>query len=182
MPSLPVYTGFGSDIWAGHIKTYFSWAVLGYSVGSLTQCGPAQQDAISMHDDSCGPAALLRRVQCFFLRGSVGQLSPGPLIFTWTYCRGHLHDPTPGPSVRTPETTTAPCRETQRVGFCPLSPTTATTSFHSPRPTRSRLPSARSAVSNAGDTRQRLEAIWMDGSWIDRTLHQTGGPFVLSSQ
>lgn len=46
----------------------------------------------------------------FFLRGPVGQLrARGPLIFTWTCCRGHLHDPTPGPAVRTPETTTAPC-------------------------------------------------------------------------
>ena len=29
----------------------------------------------------------------------VGQLSPVPLIFTWTCCRVHSRDPTPGPFV-----------------------------------------------------------------------------------
>jgi hypothetical protein len=135
-----------------------------------------------MRDNSCGPA-MLCRVQCSFSDGS-GSAEPGPVdlhvhLLSWTLARSNAG--TLRPVHRRPLLLHAARRNQLAFLACRQRPLR-----HHFTPSPSQIQTTQRAigrpVGNAGDTRQRLEAIWMDDSWINRTLHQTGGPFVVYHQ
>jgi hypothetical protein len=130
-----------------------------------------------------------RRVVLWSMHAAV-RVVPGPsrnrapLIFTWTSCRGHLHEiiaAGTNPPVRTPERpTTAPCNE---AAFLPCRQRPIR---HHSRPAGlpPKIPDpapGRRAGSVARDTMQRLEAIWMDGSHAPSTRGTVRSCFLVTT-